>query len=437
MQPSRLLASLALVLALAAVARAEERFNLKDGDRVVFYGDSITEQALYTGYAETYALTRHPKLDARFTNSGWSSDSVRGGFGGKIDVRLERDVIAHKPTVVTVMLGMNDGHTKPLSDATLEKYTKGLEHIVEKIKSALPGVRITLIEPSPYDEVTFPPLFANGGYNGVLKRFGDVVRDIAKREHLLAADLNTPVVAALEKAKKENLEVARNIIPKRVHPGRGGHVVMAAALLEAWGATPLVASVEIDAARVSVVRSEKTKVSELKADAGTLAWSQLDEALPFPLELKNDAFALAVRSSRVVELLDQEPLKVRGLGAASYALKIDGQEVGRFTPKELEQGVNLALLATPMSEQAAKVHELTKKHNRFHYSAWRTYEVPKDGERPAGAERKIASLEKSEEEAVREQREAAQPKPRRYELAPAPASSRTSGIVKPLAGEHR
>jgi lysophospholipase L1-like esterase len=42
---------------------------------------------------------------------------ITGGGGGRIDNRLERDVLAYKPTVMTVMLGMNDGNYKPFDDA--------------------------------------------------------------------------------------------------------------------------------------------------------------------------------------------------------------------------------------------------------------------------------------------------------------------------------
>jgi hypothetical protein len=45
------------LLCLSAIACAQQ-FHLKDGDRVVFYGDSITDQRLYTTFVETYALTR-------------------------------------------------------------------------------------------------------------------------------------------------------------------------------------------------------------------------------------------------------------------------------------------------------------------------------------------------------------------------------------------
>src|SRR5213593_169719 len=97
-------------LACTAITQARaEAFYLKDGDRVVFYGDSITDQRLYTTFAETYVVTRFPKLDVSFVHSGWGGDRVTGGGGGPIDLRLRRDVFAYKPTVMTIMLGMNDG----------------------------------------------------------------------------------------------------------------------------------------------------------------------------------------------------------------------------------------------------------------------------------------------------------------------------------------
>ena len=55
-------------------------------------------------------------MRVHFYDAGVGGDRVTGGGGGPIDQRLERDVFAEKPTVVTVMLGMNDGGYRATTD---------------------------------------------------------------------------------------------------------------------------------------------------------------------------------------------------------------------------------------------------------------------------------------------------------------------------------
>src|SRR5437667_5496540 len=233
------------LLLFAAAAWAQGDFYLKDGDRVVFYGDSITDQRLYTTFTESFVLTRFPRWKVNFVHSGWGGDRVTGGSGGPVDVRLQRDVIAYKPTVLTIMLGMNDGSYRAFNPDIFERFSSGFESIVRTVKQALPDLRITAIQPSPYDDVTRSPTFA-GGYNAVLVRYGKFLGELAARESLALADLNAPVVAALKKAKSIDPELAPKLLPDRVHPGPGGHLLMAEALLKAWHAPSLVTSVEID-----------------------------------------------------------------------------------------------------------------------------------------------------------------------------------------------
>ena len=52
-------------------------------------------------------------------------------------------------TVVTIMLGMNDGSYRAFDDKVFEAYSKGLEHICSSLKDRLKGVRVTLIERRP------------------------------------------------------------------------------------------------------------------------------------------------------------------------------------------------------------------------------------------------------------------------------------------------
>ena len=408
-----------LVLALAPPALAEEPFYLKDGDRVVFYGDSITDQRLYTTFVETYVVTRFPSMNVSFVHSGWGGDRVTGGGGGPIDTRLKRDVLAYRPTVMTIMLGMNDGSYRPFDEKIFQTYAKGMERIVEKVKAELPEIKITLIRPSPFDDVTRPPVFEKG-YNAVLVRYGDYLKELAEKEHAKLADLNTSVVDATKKAYETDPEKAKKLNPDRVHPAPGGQLLMAAALLEAWDAPALVSDVQfkLESNGEPNLKTEKTKVSDVQWKDNVLKWTQLDESLPFPADLKDDVIKLAVNSSDFVKELDQQPLKVSGLEGSDYVLSIDGEDVGSFSKDQLAEGINLALLSTPMTKQASEVHNLTLKHNNVHYTRWRQVQVPLSSIKSPHLDEAIADLDRVEAEVVDQQRAAAQPKPRRYELKP-------------------
>jgi lysophospholipase L1-like esterase len=404
------------LLAMCASAAAPTGFYLHDGDRVVFYGDSITDQRLYTTFIETYVITRFPQIKVTFVHSGVGGDRVTGGGAGTIEVRLPRDVVAYKPGVVTIMLGMNDGSYGAYDQKIFDTYASGYRHIIQTLKDALPGIRITVIQPSPFDDVTRAPNF-EGGYNKVLVRYGDFLRDLARDENLAVADLNGPVVAALEKANKLDADLAKKLIPDRVHPAPAGHLLMAEALLKAWQAPATVTAVEIDAAEPAIASVTNTKVTDL-AVSDRVLWTQMDDALPMPVDTKDAVMALALRASDFVEAMDREPLKVTGLTAARYTLKIDGEAVGTFTKEEWGKGVNLATLPTPMAKQAAAVHDLTLRHNVLHFARWRLVGVNLDNIVIPAAHLQVAgdALDTLEADVVAAQRAAALPKSHRYEL---------------------
>ncbi len=405
-----------VILGFEAPARAEGAFAIRDGDRVVFYGDSITDQRLYTTFVETFIVTRFPSMNVAFVHSGWGGDRVTGGGGGPIDRRLERDVFAYKPSVVTVMLGMNDASYQPFKQSIFDVYTNGYQHLVHSLKGHLPQARITLIQPSPFDDVTRKPAF-EGGYNQVLIRYGEFVRSLAEKEGAMVADLNTSVVAALKKAQEIDPTHAQDLIHDRVHPGPSGQLLMAEALLKAWNAPAVVSVVEIDAATMKVLKKENTRIDGLTTH-GTISWTQRDSALPMPIDLKDRMIELAVKASDVEQALNQEILKVDGLEAARYRLKIDGQDLGDLTRDQLAAGVNLAEHATPMFRQAAAVHELTLEHNTIHFQRWRMLQVPFAGQTYPNLHKAEDDLDALEADLVLDQRAKARPVPHRFELVP-------------------
>jgi lysophospholipase L1-like esterase len=418
---------LALLAASAAALAAQQRFYLHDKDTLLFYGDSITEQRLYTTFVETFVLTRYPQLNVRFVNSAWGGENAPGGNGGPADLRLTRDVLPYKPTVMTVMLGMNDGGYIAFDEERFKRYTAGMEHILQVVKDAFPDLRVTLLEPSPYDDVTVEPQFP-GGYNGVLVRYGQYVRELGQRNQMLVADPNAPVVEMLKKANALDLAGAKALIPGRIHPSSGGHLVMAESLLKAWGASPMVSAVDIDAASKQVAKAENTTVTGLTVGEA-ISWSQKDAALPMLVSLRDRSLPigprrgaatmdLALKSSDFMEALNQETLRVRGLDGAKYTLKINGSVVGSFSREQLEQGLNLAGLPTPMAKQSLSVHLLTLKRGDVHEMRWKQLQVAMHDDNLARLPAVLEGLDAMDEELAVRQRAAAQPAACSYELIP-------------------
>src|SRR5438105_2811117 len=106
--------SICLGLFARASVSAADRFELVDGDRVVFLGNTLIEREQRYGYWETLLTIRYPHRHIQFRNLGWSGDTVfgdaRAGFGWAADGfrHLKDHVLALKPTVIFIGYGLNE-----------------------------------------------------------------------------------------------------------------------------------------------------------------------------------------------------------------------------------------------------------------------------------------------------------------------------------------
>ncbi|HEY3988170.1 MAG TPA: SGNH/GDSL hydrolase family protein [Acidobacteriaceae bacterium] len=345
-------AILGIVACAGISAQQPSALMLKTGDKVVFYGDSITAQRLYTRFVEDFVVSRYPRMRIAFYNAGVSGDTVEGGHAGNMETRVKRDVLPWHPDVITIMLGMNDGRYTAEFNKNFETYQSGYRRLVDNLKADLPSVRLTLIRPSPYDEIAHPP--AISGYNDVMVRYGDFVSQLGRNEDVPVVDFNQAVADALRTGIRIDGRMAGSLLPDRIHPSPFGHWIMAAALVRGWNLSPVVSSVVIDAAHTAVSSQQNTAATGLTQTGDALRWTQLDGALPLPLEL-NDSMVQYLLEISDIGSLDQQMLRVIGLSAASYSLEIDGQKIGSFSRQELASGVNLALYQTPMEQQAKSI----------------------------------------------------------------------------------
>lgn len=411
------LSVLASASAQTAIPPAASDFAIHDGDRVVFYGDSITDQRLYSTFIEEYVLTRFPTWKIQWTQSGVGGDKVSGGWAGPIDLRIQRDLLPYRPNVVTIMLGMNDGYYRPPNSAIEKTYEDGYKSMVDTILAGAPGVKLTLIGPSPYDDVTHATMH----YNEVMQAYSDFDRKEADRTHQGFVDLNAPVVEVLRKVEAAHPDLASRLIPDRVHPGAGVHWVMAATILKAWHAPAFVSSVTVDAHSAKATDLQNASVTNVTREkkTDTLQWTEMENALPLPLPFSStDPITdLALEAAGVERALDQETLTITRLIPGDYALTIDDQPVASFTADALQHGVNLARMPTPMLRQSQTLAWETEHRNQLERDLFTlvagTHEHPEAAPQP-----EQQAMEQAVTASIAQQQKDAQPTPHHFALKP-------------------
>ena len=402
-----------LLFALPRPARADgsDSFFLRDGETVVFYGDSITEQQYYGRDIETYVLTRYPDRHIKFINSGWTSDLVSGGKGGSVETRIKRDVLPYHPTVVTILLGMNDGEYTHFKQSNYDAYTAGLTALVDRLTKELPGVRLTLLSPTFYDEDA-PGSRHFHGYNEVLLKFRDFVKTLGGRKDILAVDLNAPLAEATRRGRARDPRFT--LVPDGIHPNEAGQAIMAAAILKAWRAKSAPTEVTLDPA----------------------APTPLTTPLPWPLP---DKAAPAFAVSPLPAALNAFRVRASDLKADQYDLLIDGQPVRTVSRQELATGLDLTRLpGLPQNKQAAHVRDLVQSRLDVWRYLWNTgpNAIAHKGDAPSETEvAALTAIDHWLDDRRDRAHDAAQPAMHTFSLRPA-APSRVA-TAAPAAAKHQ
>jgi lysophospholipase L1-like esterase len=430
----KFLSSGLLMLALAlttSTARAD--FALRDVDTLVFLGDSITHQCLYTQYIEDYFYTRYPKLRLRFHNSGVGGDRAADALR-----RFDEDVAAFKPRYVTILLGMNDGTYRDFDKATFDTYQADMSKVLDRI-AALGAIAVPMT-PTMHDARAArvskrgPQEPRDTYYNGVLALYGAWLREQAHRRGLGFVDMYSPLnnLTMQERKTKPNF----TLIQDAVHPDAPGQVVMACSILSDMIPRSMVSTITggVDAKGKRTVTATNGKVSDVQESAGGVSFTFAANALPWVLPA--DA-AEGFKLTKAGHRYSNERFTVLQLKPGKYELKIDGQPVGTFTDAQLARGVELQEnTKTPQYQQALAVAALNQEKNdkamRPLRDQWRDLKIKQRVVPGPAAEAKkkeladwmptftakVTELKKSVADYEQHIYQINQPKPRRYEVVP-------------------
>lgn len=371
-------------------------FPFHDGDRVVFLGDSITEQKLYTTYLETYLLTRFPTWNLQFRNAGWGGDtSYLRTRGVPPTQALQRDVLALKPTVVTIDFSMNDAGYGGFNQDLYNQHMTGETRIVRELKAA--GVRPIVLTASavekkePGDDMT--------GYNQTLEQFGAGDASVAAQAGAPFADQLHPFAAAVNRLRAVNgdLRLSGDV----VHPGNAGHLMMADFILSGLNAPALVSTATINARRSTVSNADGATITNVVRTNDGVSFQRLDRALVFPIE---PAARPVLEIVPVADDLNRYMVQVTDLPPGDYTISVNKTSVTRCSAAQLAAGVNLGYFDSPLSAPGMQILRHVYAKNNLYFTLWRnvqlgnspeaekTAKIADLGQQIAGEERQINAL---------------------------------------------
>jgi lysophospholipase L1-like esterase len=216
-------AAFAAALAIGLIASTAQAADLpvKDGQKIAFLGDSITQAGAGPG---GYIRLVISGLEANGIKATAIPAGISGHKSNDMLARLERDVLSKKPDWMTLSCGVNDvWHGK--NGVPLDQYKRNITKIVEQCQAA--GVKVMILTATMIGEDQ-----ANAN-NRKLVAYNDFLRTLAKEKKCLLADLNADMQAAIAKAgaeKKGNL-----LTGDGVHMNAAGNEMMATGVLKGFG----------------------------------------------------------------------------------------------------------------------------------------------------------------------------------------------------------
>ena len=189
--------------------------DLKGGCNVtiVAFGDSIT-----AGFAVRHGFTvfwkemlqkKYPDARIKLINSGISGNTTLDGLA-----RLDWDVLAYEPDLVTINFGINDAAL----GIDLEEFQLNLRQMIMRIRAG-PGSEILLLASQPLE---------TPGFDKVVLKYYDSIMDVAEAEDVGFVD----VYAAWMDLVNQGTPLGSFILAGLDHPNEAGYKVIAETLMK-------------------------------------------------------------------------------------------------------------------------------------------------------------------------------------------------------------
>ena len=205
---------LMVVLALFAFQPAKRK-------KVIFFGDSITQQGAQPG-GYIPKIDSLSKLEGRQDEFEWVGKGIGGNRVYDLFFRFQEDVLDQKPDIVVVYIGINDVWHKTTSGTGTEfkKFGAFYDKMITRMKQA--GIQPVICTPSVIGEYNDDTNLQDGDLN----YYSKWIRQYAAANNIPLVDLRKAFMEYLDKHNPKNEEKGI-LTTDRVHLNNQGNLLVA------------------------------------------------------------------------------------------------------------------------------------------------------------------------------------------------------------------
>lgn len=331
----------------SAIEAPKAIFELTNGDRVVFLGNSLFENDLQYGYLELALTTRWPTLNVTFRNIGWTGDTVFGEARSYISSPSAYDLLIEQltkaqPTVVFIAYGAIEAFE---GEAGLSRFSQGLNQLLDEIDQL--DAKVVLLSPIPIMSAESSENKVNP--NAMLELYASAIANTATERGDWFIDILNPLLES-----NQNVQLSDN----GLHLNENGYYYLASTIEKGLALAPRHESLFINLSKNAVEATASVKILDSGTKDGNIKFMIDESYLPLPLPEQSKGSADNVRI-----------LRIRGLKKGVYTLTTDNSQVITASANEWKKGVEIR--QGPSFNQVSQLREKIVKKNQLFFHQYR------------------------------------------------------------------
>ncbi|MDP7656010.1 MAG: SGNH/GDSL hydrolase family protein, partial [Roseibacillus sp.] len=233
---------------------AQAGLSLREGDRILLYGNSFIERLQTHGLFEASLQLAHPEKNLECRSLAWTGDEVGYRLRPERYVNHLKKLLNKWPANVVILgFGSNESFAGPEGTSG---FRRDLDGYIDEIQRRHPGVVIVVLSPIATENLKHPHYPDTEKRNAEIRGYVEVMREVAARQEARFVDLFAPSLAAY----------ARQEIPltsNGIHLNDAGYGVIANHLAQELLGPGVFA--RVDQARAAVVARAVTRKAEYVA----------------------------------------------------------------------------------------------------------------------------------------------------------------------------